>query len=303
MTRDDVSRHLSVDEIAVLAEGEIGARERDAALGHLATCRSCMAVYADAVRYRAAWLARPDLFRTPETLVRFALEALRRDDAPPTRRTRPPASIAPMVAVAAAFVIIAGLGFGWGLFGRGRAGDKELPAPIRAALETSSATGLVIPGGERGADTPPPELRSGDAVAPPDLATAVEQARTRYESGHRAPEDGYAVAAGLLALGQLDAARGYSDEARRRAPEDFRLHVLAANIAYRSSDLAAAERELRSALEIRHGDPVASLDLGLVLAEQGQRDAAIDVLTTLAPGGSDPLSTRARRELAALRTR
>jgi tetratricopeptide (TPR) repeat protein len=302
MMRGGMAGHLSVDEIAVLAEGEVGAQERDTALAHLAICRSCMAVYADAVRYRAAWLARPDLFRTPDTLVRFALEALRRDEGPPTRRTRVPTPVAPMVAVAATFVIVAGVALVWGGFGRGH-GDSKLAAPIRTALETSSATGLVIPGGERGANTPPPGLRSGDAVTPLDLETAVEQARTRYESGQRSPADGYAVAAGLLALGQLDAARGYSDEARRRAPEDFRLHVLAANIAYRSNDLGTAERELRSALQIRRGDPVASLDLALVLSEKGQTDAAIRVLTPLAGTGSGPVSARSRRELAALRGR
>jgi hypothetical protein len=103
-------------------------------------------------------------------------------------------------------------------------------------------------------------------------------------------------------LGQLDAARGYSDEARRRAPEDFRLHVLAAIITYRSSDLAAAERELRSALEIRHGDPVASLGWGSCSPSkaEGMRQSSAHPAR---PRGSDPLSARARRKLAALRTR
>jgi hypothetical protein len=33
---------------------------------HLAECRSCLAAYVDAVRYRAAWLIDPRAFRLDE---------------------------------------------------------------------------------------------------------------------------------------------------------------------------------------------------------------------------------------------
>ena len=64
--------HLSPEEIARLAEGKAPAEATEALLGHLYRCRSCMAAYVEAVRYRAAWLAAPEAFKPPEELVAAA---------------------------------------------------------------------------------------------------------------------------------------------------------------------------------------------------------------------------------------
>src|SRR6185369_11934492 len=61
--------HLSPEEIARLAEGQMPPESAEPLLLHLSRCRSCMAAYVEAVRYRAAWLAAPEAFKPPEELV------------------------------------------------------------------------------------------------------------------------------------------------------------------------------------------------------------------------------------------
>src|SRR5690242_2237624 len=85
--------------LAVLAEeGRSAADARS--LEHLTQCRSCMAAYADAVRYRTAWLGSPEMFDAD------AAEA-----SPPRSKSR---SLANWLPIAAGLLVAVGIG-AWAL--------------------------------------------------------------------------------------------------------------------------------------------------------------------------------------------
>jgi putative zinc finger protein len=55
--------HIELSTLAQCADGTLPEIEARTVREHLAECRSCLAAYVDAVRYRAAWLADSDAFR------------------------------------------------------------------------------------------------------------------------------------------------------------------------------------------------------------------------------------------------
>src|SRR5262249_20108791 len=61
-----MTTHVDLATLAELVDGTLPAAEVSRVRAHLGECRSCMAAYADAVRFRAAWLANPDAFRAEE---------------------------------------------------------------------------------------------------------------------------------------------------------------------------------------------------------------------------------------------
>jgi hypothetical protein len=172
-----------------------------------------------------------------------------------------------------------------------------LPSAVRAASEWSSSRGLVLPGGERLADQPAPGLRSGDAELPPGLEREVDSLIAVYERGIRTSDVAVQVVQGLLALGDLGAARNYAREGLGRWSGDVALLTSAADVNYRASDLRAAEGLLRDALERAPRDPLVALDLALVLRQQGDVKESTALLARAARGSSPPVAARARREL------
>src|SRR5262245_33637961 len=88
MSREPHVSHVSNEEIARLAEGTLPAESAESILAHLSRCRSCMAAYVEAVRYRAAWLAEPDAFKPPKDVLERGRAVLRRGESQP-RRARP----------------------------------------------------------------------------------------------------------------------------------------------------------------------------------------------------------------------
>src|SRR5262249_60568109 len=78
--------HVSSEDIARLAEGTLPPEPAEVILAHLSRCRSCMAAYVEAVRYRAAWLAEPHAFKPPEDVLEHGRALF--PVMPPTRRTR-----------------------------------------------------------------------------------------------------------------------------------------------------------------------------------------------------------------------
>lgn len=302
-------------DLSALVDGRLSALEAEPLRRHLAGCRSCMAAYADAVRYRAAWLATPQAFEPSRELVEAGMavrakEPARAGAAAPRSlgRARPAGRRVAMagatLALAGATLALAAVVFyGVRAAATWRAPDPPLPPPLRAALESVSGRGLVLPGGERGAAHRGPVLRAGPAAPRRSLEAAVRAEIERYERGRRDRATTYAVGAGLIALGQADAARDYVDEGLRRDPRDARLLVLRADLAYRASEMALAESCLRQSLRLRRDDPVATLDLGIVLAETGARDQAAMLLARAARRGAPPIAARATRELEALRPR
>lgn len=293
--------HIALDDLAILAEGRTPAAEAEIIAEHLAECRSCMAAYADAVRYRAAWIAAPHAFEPTPELFEAGLSVggvprAERSGASRESRTHRVAHGRMIAAVAAAVLI--------GIFVVGdmarRAWRSQIPAPIVAALEASSSVGLVLPGGERGAASTRPTYRGGTKLRDAELEGTVEDCLRAYESGRRGAAETYAVAAGCLVTGQITDARDYVEDGLHRYPNDFRLLVLSADIAYRESDLELAERRLREALRQRRGDPTATLDLAIVLAANGQPVEAKRWLDALVVSQAHtPIGERARRLLAA----
>ncbi|MGH7731199.1 MAG: zf-HC2 domain-containing protein [Candidatus Eiseniibacteriota bacterium] len=296
-------RHPSTDQLAALADGRLGSGEAEALETHLTTCRSCMAAYADAVRYRAAWLATPQAFEPPRGLVEDGMTVAR-----PAQRDRgmgrsrvPSASRRSWRRIALAggtLALVAAALLGLYLRERLRNPERALPTSIRTALEDVSGRGLVLPGGESGAVHRGPVLRSGTDRPSPELEAATRSAIEKYEAGRRNRGDIYAVTAGLYACGRTEAARDFADEGLRRDSSDAHLLVMRGAIAYQMSDLSLAERCLRQSLRLRR-DAATTLDLGIVLAEMG-RPGEARLLLGRALRGPAPISGRAQQELRAL---
>lgn len=96
------------------------------------------------------------------------------------------------------------------------------------------------------------------------------------------------AAAGLEAVGQLDAARRAYQAAASQWPADALPQLGLANLAYGRGDLAAAELGFRAAIERAPSDPVARNNRAAVLVELGCPAAArreIDSAAGLAAGG------------------
>jgi tetratricopeptide (TPR) repeat protein len=289
-----VTPHVEFETLAACAEGTLAPEEAERVRGHLQQCRSCMAAYADAVRYRAAWLADPDAFRAQDDELRLAARHGPPPHATPPRRRWPRALTRPLQVAAAAIAVTA-------LF-LSRASDApslrfQLPPEVRAASERSSGRGLVLPGAGRGADRFEPELRSGQHAISPALGREVEVLIDRYERGTPNPDAAARVVAGLLAVGEIDAANDYAREALRRSDHHVPLLVLASDARYRSNDLEGAEALLRTASARAPRDPVVALDRALVLRQLGREDQARPLLMEVAGNRATSLAARARREL------
>jgi tetratricopeptide (TPR) repeat protein len=267
-----------------VAEGRADEAVAERVAAHLAECRSCMAAYADAVRYRSAWLAAPRAFTPSATMMREGASVAE----PGARRSRVHSQwLVPAVGIA---VLVAAVGFAvWRL-------QPSESTVLRAALERESSRGLVLPGGERGADREP-QVQRGPAVDA-ELGAAVSHAAHRYEAGDRSAAVAYDVAAGYLLIRNLDAARDYAAEGLKAHPDDQSLAILAAVLAYRNSDLERAEGALRDVLRRSPNEPVATLDLAIVMGERGVHDEARALLEALiAHEPRSPLARRAGRIL------
>ena len=268
--------------------------EARAVRDHLAECRSCLAAYVDAVRYRAAWLADSRAFRLDDRDLAAVQPRLPRGRPEEKLRGRPAyrrlalvASVATLLAVS--ILILAGpesptLGF-------------HLDPATLEATNHSTAGGLVLPGAAANADGSRPERRSGAASSSLELDAELKAAIDAYEGGSRGPDAGSRVVAALLADGDIAAANDYAQEALRAHPDDVPLLVFAAAARIGANDLAGAERLLRRAIRRAPRDPVVALDLGLVLCRLDRGTESRGWLERAAASRVAPLAARARREL------
>jgi hypothetical protein len=294
MTNPD--EHFSAEEIARLAEGQLAPESAETMLSHLSQCRSCMAAYVEAVRYRAAWLAAPEAFKPPEELVAAGM----RVRFPPSTPGMPNSRAAKWIPAAAALLITA-LGARWAWLAVNP--PIEWPREVTAKLAIESTSGLLLPGvralpadvglPRRGAD-------GADGVAPSidSLNVQFERLKTVHQAGSSSAREAYRFCATQLAAGGTNAASESVAEALRGAPADRDLSVLGAAIAFRQNDLAGAERLLREILERDAGDALVRLDLALVRQARGDTAGASLELEQLARRG-DVIGDRARREIGA----
>ena len=282
--------HLSEETIAELAESgshsEVGRR----AVRHMAQCRTCMAAYTDAVRYRAAWISAPEMFEGPGAA---------------SPGGRPRFLPQPQVALAAGLLVVAGLaGMVWL---RGPVHRTPVAAmadaSVVAMIESASSGDLVFPGGEAGAARSDAAYRAG-ADAEPGTLESLEALRASYERGPRTADLLYSLAAGLAAVGRNDLAHDYVSEGRSLHARDARFLVLEAVLARRLGDGPEALRALREARRLSPDDATLALDEGLLLAEAGEAVAAGEQFREVirrAPGS--PLAQRAQRSLDGLPAR
>lgn len=291
-----MNAHLELSELAQCADGTLTEAEAARVREHLAECRSCMAAYVDAVRYRAAWLADPDAFHLESGDRRLARRVLRKGVLA-HRRSRyrvPHLSVAVLVS---AVVVVGSIAALRAMNAAPTLGFALSPAVLDATAQ-SSARGLVLPGAEDHADRVRSESRSGPPASSLELDREVKSAIEGYESGSRGPDPGARVVAALLAAGEVETARAYARECLRQHPTAVPLLVFGADADYRANDLRGAEELLRAAAGRAPHDPLVALDLGLVLRRQGQDAEARRWLSRAAGSRLVPLATRATRELA-----
>ena len=298
-------RHVELEELAQLVDGTLEPGRAAEVRAHVAGCPTCLAAYEAAVRDRATLLGAPDQFALPSDWQRAHAEVLGRvDDERATTAVRP-IPLSPnrartrwvWAAAATAAGLAAILWLGVAPMSR-RSEQLALPPAIRAAAEQASSGGLVLPGGEAGANVTGTVFRSGGIA---DLGDVVSRAVDDYERDRTSSAALHAACVGLVVSNRLDHAEDYIDAGLIRDPNDAVLVLLAADVAYRKSKLEESERHLRSALRLRPGDPVATLDLGIVLAERGnEMDAKKLFQSVLRSHRGTPLAARAQREIDGL---
>lgn len=288
--------HVDPVDLAQCAEGTLPEELARPVRDHLAECRSCMAAYVDAVRYRAAWLADAQSFR---------LEGADRALLPgsvPDQGIRVAGSgwppVLTRVALATSVVLIASIGIQ--VMNRPATptlGFRLDPATLEATA-LSASTGLVLPGTESHAADEPLDRRSGSGSSSLELEAELKGATEAYETGSRDPATSARVVAALLASGDVATAHVYGQEALRAHPNSVPLLVFVAAVKTRMNQLSEAEQLLRHAIRQAPRDPIVALDLGMVLCRLGRGDESRRWLERTAASNVVAVAARARRELA-----
>jgi len=288
------SPHLEAELLAQLAEGTLDEPEATAARQHLAECRSCLASYADAVRYRAAWLADPEQFRLEGSEARIARSLFPGSATPARSAKRPLAPRLALAGVAAALLVSIWIPFS----NRTRDPGVALDPVVARALSQSSAQGLVLPGAEQWAAAPRPENRSGTESTSLALERETREAVAAYEREAGDLAACSRLVAALLAGGEVETASDYVNEGLRSHPDAVPLLIYAAEARLRMNQLPEAEQLLRRAERKAPADPLVALDLGLVLRLSGRTDEAHASLERAARSRHAQIALRAQRELA-----
>jgi tetratricopeptide (TPR) repeat protein len=285
--------HLTSEQLSQLVDGSISDPERVLLEEHLRSCRDCFGAYEDALRYHAVWHTDPAVFRAPAAIAAVAHETPRRAAREKARAEREAQRLGTragwrslMPAAVAAVVVVALVGAlaMWrpDVMEPARGEYSEFFVPVKAAVEEASTGGaIMLPGAESVAATTVPSFRSGRATASEHVSAALVSLARAYRDEDTPPEVAHWLISGFLAVGELENARLYAEDSRRRYPGDERFVVLEAIVAYRSNDMKRAERLLQLALRENPHSGAALLNLGLVQYEQGQFDVARQTLESV----------------------
>src|SRR5262249_32573724 len=288
--------HVSSEDIAGLGEGTLPPENAEIVLAHLSRCRSCMAAYVEAVRYRAAWLAKPKAFKPPDDVLGRGRAGVPPGPAvrpTPPRRPLPAGSSRAAASLGGVLVLRSG-GTPWGA-------REPLPQPVAQAIaeRTHLSSGLFVPGAEAVRTQPTDVFRGGtedpDAIVPP---RALDSLRAMYEHAKNPRSRGragYQLASALLARGSVDGARDVVDELLAAQPGDCACPALAAQLDYARSP-GRAERHLREAVTAGCRGGATRRDLATGALAPGASAGAGETLEQLEPR-DDALGDRARREL------
>ncbi len=283
---------MTVDDIARLLEDRLGDIDRAIVLAHVRTCKQCHELYQDSaveLGLHESGMAEP--MDTPDGLVADGLRVVgevqtgREADASRHGRiwrnwkTR-------AVTVAAVFLVIAvGAWFSVRIAGQlTRSGlDPDVLGPIKVAVAEYSMTDVfVLPGGEAFIGGSSPVYRSVRGSRSNSdyerVDISLDTLYDRYESGGETPDVAYWLVAGYLSTHRLGSARVYIADARKLFPEDARLMVLDAIVAYMDGAIGRSEGLLRTAQAAHPRDPAILIDLAIVLGEQQKSTEARELL-------------------------
>jgi Flp pilus assembly protein TadD len=318
---DENKGHLPWENLAQLAEGHDTLTE--AQWRHLGRCRECVGAYTEAVRYRSAWLHEPQSFTVPVDLQNAAGAIAEPGSA--TDRARPAntgrqgrsgggltsllsgllpqrralatamtvtATVAATIALLAVILVVA--------LQQRPTREAEPLAPLRLAMVEASAAGMILPGIEAQELPSLPAYRSGLSIEDKGLRTALTDLANRRSEEPENQDLAFWLVAGNLAAGQIDNAGVFARQARQAFPEDDRLPVLEAIIAYRRSELDRAEELLRAAILRNPDDGVARFNLAILLRERGGESEARLLLQRNLGTGTTVLDRRARAVLDSL---
>jgi len=282
--------HIDLETLARSAEGALSDAEARAVRDHLAGCRNCLAAYADAIRYRAAWLADDRAFAAGAGDLAGTGQA---GISPVSRR---PMTSRVLVTIAAS---IAAIVIAWSIWPRMRAPALgfDLGPATRTALRGSSATGMILPGTEQLAESARIERRSAAHSSSPEFDRELAAAIARYEYGARDAVTGGRVVAGLLADGEIGGADDYAREVLLAHPRSVPVLVFSAEARARMNDLPEAERLLRRAAAVAPTDPLVALDLGVVLCRLDRPQEAQALLRRVSQSSVASIARQARRTL------
>ncbi len=302
---------MTPEEIALFIEEAYAEIAEDRVVEHLRGCKRCFALYQDSARDSGIWGSSPDVFApSPEAVTagRELLSSVRsgeQDDRSRTRRRNISRGWWGRWQYGVGVVGITLVVAVW--FGGNRAVThpslaSDITNPIRVAVERASSYGpMVIPGGENGLGVESTVYRSGFVEENDSLSASMLKLLTTYQAGDPSREVARWLIRGLLATGQVDAARDYSRDARQLYPEDGELTTLAALIAYHDRDYGASEKLLREVVGHDSDDVVALYNLAVTLHEQAQSADAAKILIRISTRHQGPLADRADSLLAVIR--
>jgi len=295
------NRHLEDGLCLDLIAGLLDKEQKQTVLAHLERCPECEAMVRDLYG---------DYFRAESHLAGLSAEpglSPERSAGAPTDRTRMQVSGTrfaqrwryPVLVGAAALAAVCLLVL-WPT-------DPDQISPrsdlemIRTSLGERSTHGLVFPG----TDLTPPHReanhREGLVDEDVELIEALNSLEVRRRQDGISADETYWLTAGHIARGQLSRARSLLPSRNSSEAAKARWIAMAAQIAYRESDLTEARDLLLRVLRQEAGDPVHAFNLGLVLCELEDADSArVHLYTAAEAAGGTLLGTRARALLDSL---
>ena len=294
-------KHLEEEEIALFVDGKFGEIDEKSVAGHLRECERCRREYKAAVLMSWFWREDREALTPSTEAVENGMAAAAQSRSGATgfsrvsRRAWSTLRTAPAVAAAVAVVGATAL---WLSFGGG--GDRPSTDPLLDPLYSSgklvsSSTSFVLPGTEDDFRPDAPVYRSNHLDADQSLTAALIHFTDKKHSGRASRDELYWLTVGFVAADQLDEAAISASDALRQYPEDGEFLTLAAVISCLNGECAESERLLRDALEVDPLDPVARLNLAVVLMRTGDRGEAQDLLHEIAAAKTkSPLTERAR---------
>jgi len=310
MARPYHTGHLADEEIARLIDGAGKRLGDEEAWQHIRHCRRCFEVLRDSAIYRGLWEAGGEEFGADEKLVALGDDLASRGtssgsgwiglDPAAYRRIRKPLRF---VAIAAALSVAAiAIWIGFGARRPGVVRNALDLALVRGAVQEASLRGSFLFPGTEDLSVPPgaPVYRSAYVSVTDSLDDALSRLFDLCQAGKCSKEDVFWLIAGCAAVGKIDLARDIVLDARRRSLSDHRVDVLEAMIASYSGDNGRAEKLLRAMVDAAPRDPVARVNLAVVLMSQGKESEAKAMIEDIAVA---PRGTVLGDKLNALRNR